>query len=72
MKPFRLRLRTLLWLVALAAAFLGGMKYGEYREARKRPVYRTTKTIWWSPEESERRFGRAKVFTDKYRPGTGP
>ena len=35
MKRFRLRLSWLLWLVVVAAAFLGGIRYGEYRaEAR--------------------------------------
>jgi hypothetical protein len=31
MKRFRLRLSWLLWLVAIAAAFLAGVRYGEYR-----------------------------------------
>jgi hypothetical protein len=34
-KGLRLRLSTLLWLVALAAAFLGGIRYAEYREASR-------------------------------------
>jgi hypothetical protein len=33
MKRFRLRLSSLLWLVAVAAAFLAGIRYGEYRAA---------------------------------------
>ena len=36
MKRFRLRLSVLLWLVALAAAFLAGVRYEQYR-ARPRP-----------------------------------
>jgi hypothetical protein len=31
MKRFRLRLSVLLWLVAIAAAFLAGVRYGEYQ-----------------------------------------
>lgn len=50
MKRFRLRLSTLLWLVAFIAAFLGGIRYGEYREAA-----RTTKlnvpNIWLAPAD---------------------
>jgi hypothetical protein len=38
MKRFRLRLSSLLWLVAVVAAFLAGIRYGEYRaEARRLP-----------------------------------
>ena len=37
MKRFRLRLSTLLWLVAIAAAFLAGIRYGEYRAEAHRP-----------------------------------
>ena len=33
MKRFRLRLSSLLWVVAVAAAFLVGVRYGEYRAA---------------------------------------
>ena len=33
MRPVLFRLSVLMWLVALVAAFLGGMRYGEYREA---------------------------------------
>jgi hypothetical protein len=39
MKRFRLRLSVLLWLVAIAAAFLAGVRYGEYR-AGPRPQVR--------------------------------
>jgi hypothetical protein len=38
MKRFRLRLSWLMWLVAIAAAFLAGVRYGEYR-AGPRPHY---------------------------------
>ena len=31
LKRFRLRLSSILWLVALGAAFLAGIRYGEYR-----------------------------------------
>jgi hypothetical protein len=43
MKRFRLRLSVLLWLVAIAAAFLAGVRYGEYR-AELRPHYRVRGT----------------------------
>ena len=36
MKRFRLRLSVLLWLVAIAAAFLAGIRYGEYRAGPRR------------------------------------
>jgi hypothetical protein len=35
MPRFRLRISTLLWLVAIAAAFLAGIRYGEYRAAAR-------------------------------------
>jgi hypothetical protein len=37
MKPYRLRLSALLWLVAVVAAFLAGIRYGEYRAEARRP-----------------------------------
>jgi hypothetical protein len=42
MKRFRFRIASLLWLVAIAAAFLAGTRYGEYRAAGrgKLAVYR--------------------------------
>jgi hypothetical protein len=36
MKRFRLRLSSILWLVALVAAFLAGVRYGEYRAESSR------------------------------------
>jgi hypothetical protein len=44
MRWMRLRLTSLLWLVAIVAAFLGGVRYGEYRAAprwRSITVYST-------------------------------
>ncbi len=38
MKRFRLRLGVLLGLVAIAAVFLAGVRYGEYRAGLRRPV----------------------------------
>jgi hypothetical protein len=39
MKLFRFRLSALLWLMVIAAAFLGGIRYGEYRaEDRRKSV----------------------------------
>jgi hypothetical protein len=40
MKRFRLRPSSILWLVALAAAFLAGIRYGEYRAPRRGGVIR--------------------------------
>ena len=39
MKRFRLRLSWLLWLVAIAAAFLAGVRYGEYRTGPRPLLY---------------------------------
>jgi hypothetical protein len=39
MKRFRLRLSWLLWLVAIAAAFLAGVRYGEYRAGPRPQTY---------------------------------
>jgi hypothetical protein len=36
MNRFRLRLSSILWLVAIAAAFLAGIRYGEYRAGPRR------------------------------------
>jgi hypothetical protein len=46
MKRFRLRLSTLLWLVALVAAILWGIRYRRDREARPKVfIFRGGKTI---------------------------
>jgi hypothetical protein len=42
MKRFRLRLSVLLWLVAIAAAFLAGIRYGEYRAGLSQQVFTIT------------------------------
>ena len=46
MKWFRMRLSALLWVVAVVAAFLGGMRYGEYRAkgTRRYTVFRMMPT----------------------------
>jgi hypothetical protein len=38
MKRFQLRLSSVLWLVAVAVAFLVGIRYGEYRAEARRPT----------------------------------
>ena len=38
MKRFRFRLSWLLWVVAIAAAFLAGIRYEEYRVEARRPT----------------------------------
>jgi hypothetical protein len=63
MKRFQLRLAWLLWFVAVIAAFLGGVRYGEYREAtrRKSVTYKIT-SITLTPAESAK-FLRLKPRT---------
>ena len=41
MKRFRLRLSSILWLVALVAAFMAGIRYGEYRADSRGGVVQT-------------------------------
>jgi hypothetical protein len=38
MKRFQLKLSSLFWLVAVAVAFLVGIRYGEYRAEARRPT----------------------------------
>ena len=38
MNTLRFRLSSQLWLVAIAAAFLGGIRYGEYRPTARTKV----------------------------------
>ena len=49
MKRIRVRLSTLCWLVAVVAAFLGGIRYGEYR-SQPRKNYHVVH-ITYSPGE---------------------
>ena len=49
MKRIRFRLSTLCWLVAVVAAFLGGIRYGEYR-SQPRKNYHVVR-IAYSPGE---------------------
>ena len=55
MKRFRFRLSALLWLVAIAAAILWGIRYRQDREARpKISIFRTGKEfVYESPPEFE-------------------
>jgi hypothetical protein len=51
MKRFRLRLNSLLWLVAIAAAFLGGIRCWQDRaETRAEALYRQ---LVLSPSEAD-------------------
>jgi hypothetical protein len=61
MKRFRLRLSSLLWLVALAAAFLWGIRYGEYLESTRtmRPIIHN---ITLSPAESAEFESKLKLL----------
>jgi hypothetical protein len=70
MKRFRFRLSTLLWLVAIAAAFLAGMRYGEYRAPAARGKL-VISNIRLSAAESEAFHAKLKVF-HAVKPSTKP
>jgi hypothetical protein len=67
MRRFRLRLSSLLWLVAIVAAFLAGIRYGEYRAAARRQSI-----VFFSPDGkivrslSEVEFGKVEVTKNTY------
>jgi hypothetical protein len=42
---FRLRLSSILWLVALVAVFLAGVRYGEYRAVARRGKQRFVRNM---------------------------
>jgi hypothetical protein len=42
---FRLRLSSILWLVAFAAAFLAGIRYGEHRAVARRGKQRVVRNM---------------------------
>jgi hypothetical protein len=71
MKRFRLRLSWLMWLVAIAAAFLGGIQYGEYRAAARRQSI-----VVFTPDGKIARSFVDKVEVTKnpniFTPDTGP
>ncbi len=70
MKRFQLRLRSLLWLVAIAAAFLGGIRYGEYRVEARRGENKVVDIVL-SPSEAEKfEAAESKLFVIK--PHTRP
>jgi hypothetical protein len=64
MKRLRLQLSWLLWMVAIAAAFLAGIRYGEYRaEARRRPIVDVFEAVeMLGPQDT----------SDTIIPGSGP
>jgi hypothetical protein len=49
----RLRLSSLLWLVLVAAAFLTGIRYGEYRAEARRGKQRVVRNMVLSTAEGE-------------------
>jgi hypothetical protein len=53
MKRFRLRLSSLLWLAAVAAAFLAGIRSGEYRAVGRRGKQRVVRNMVLSAAEGE-------------------
>jgi len=71
MKRFRFRLSWLMWLVAVAAAFLGGIRYGEYRAAARRQSI-----VAFTPDGKLARSFVYKVEVTKnpnmFTPDTGP
>jgi hypothetical protein len=73
MKRPQLRLAWLLWVVAIVAAFLGGVRYGEYREAarRKSVTYNIT-NLTLTHAEAEKILAKAKIRTQSIRFQTGP
>jgi hypothetical protein len=66
MKRFRLRLSSILWLVALVAAFLAGIRYGEYRAtARSGGVVRAIVITTDHPARSSPKTAESKVQVDR-------
>jgi hypothetical protein len=52
MKRFRLRLSSIMWLVVIAAAFLAGIRYGEFRATARRGNRRVVRTMVLSTPET--------------------
>jgi hypothetical protein len=73
MKRPQLRLAWLLWAVAIVAAFLGGVRYGEYREAirRKSVTYNVT-NLTLTHAEAAKILAKAKIRTQSIKFETGP
>jgi hypothetical protein len=70
MKRFRLRLSSLLWLVAVVAAFLGGIRYWQDRAVtRAEALYRH---LVLSPAQADDFFANSKVVTHPVKTETGP
>ena len=61
MKRFRLRLSSILWLVALVAVFLAGIRYGEYRAASRGGVVRAIAISTDHPARSSPETAELKV-----------
>jgi hypothetical protein len=66
MKRVRFQISSLLWLVAIAAAFFAGVRYGEYR-AGPRPSYQVYKGKF--ALVSRRQTIQAKAQPAKTNPG---
>jgi hypothetical protein len=62
---WKFRLSSLLWLVAIAAAFLAGVRYGEYRTSRRAgaPEYIEYVEVPISQEQ----LGPGEVYTISHR-----
>ena len=70
MTRFRLRLSSILWLVALVAAFLGGVRYWQDRAVtRAEALYRF---LVLSPSEVDKSFASPKMRTPSIKAETVP
>lgn len=58
----RFRLSSLMWFVAIAAAFLVGIRYGEYLEGRRTPQPIVT-NITLTPAESAEFEANLKIIS---------
>jgi hypothetical protein len=70
MKRFRLRLSSLLWLVAVIAAFLGGIRFWQDRAAT--PAEATYRLLVLSPPGPDDFFASSKVTTHPGKTKAGP
>jgi hypothetical protein len=70
MKRFRFRISSLLWLVVVVAALLGGIRYWQdRRETRAEALYRL---LVLSPSATDDFFVNSKVITHPVKTETGP
>ena len=70
MKRFRLRLSSLLWLVAVSAAFLGFIRYLQHRA--ESPAEATYRLLVLSSPGPDDFFANSKVITHPGKTKAGP